>query len=201
MSDPVASNIMKTGAVVWYAPLGESLPDETTVAAGEDWGGNWKRVGFTSAPVALTYEDSRMEIETEEFLAAIDEWRTKEVGTFETTLAEITGEYLQLFTDAAPSTTPAGASQVGYEEVDIGNQGRITKYAVGFEGIRYDASANALTFRLFGPVSSFKLNGKPEFSAKTDTYVQAPVLIKSFADPDNSGRLYRVQRVTAPATS
>jgi hypothetical protein len=201
MGDPVKANIIKSKAVLWYAPEGESLPDETTIGAGVAWGGNWARLGYTNAPLTLLYEDERMAIEVQELLAELDEWRTKEAGSLETVLSELTADYLSLLTDGTPSTTAAGASQVGYEELDIGGEGRVEVYAVGIEGIRYDSSDNALPIRFFAPRATFKKNGNLEFSQRTDTYVNVPIMIKALGDPDNSGRLFKTQRVTAPATS
>lgn len=202
MADPVKANIIKTHATMWFAPEGETLPDETSVAAGGDWGGNWAKLGYTSAPLSMTYEDTRMMVKVEEILAdAIDEWRTEESGILETELAELTADYLALMTDNTPQTTAAGVGQKGFEDMSIGGQARVGVYAFGFEGIRYDANDNALPIRFFAPRATFKVNGALEWSQKTDTYVKTPLRIKALGDPDNGGRLFRVQRVTAPATS
>ena len=53
MATPVVANILKTGAVLWNVPTGETVPDETSVAVGAAWGGNWARVGYTKEPLAL----------------------------------------------------------------------------------------------------------------------------------------------------
>jgi hypothetical protein len=200
MGDPVKANIIKSGAIVWYAPEGEALPDETSIGAGVAWGGNWARIGYTNSPLVMVYEDTRMDIMVEEMLSSLDEWRTAESARLEVTLAELIADYLGLLTDATPQTTAAGVGQVGYEELDIGGQGRVEVYAIGFEGIRYDASDNDLPVRFFLQRGTFKLNGNIEWSRKTDTYVNVPVLIKGLGQEDNDGRLIRVQRVTAPAS-
>lgn len=201
MSDPVKANIIKSGAALWYAPEGEALPDETTVAAEADWGGNWQRIGYTNAPVSQTYADERMAIKVQELLGKLDEWRISEEAMMETVLAELTADYISLMTDTTPSTTVAAAGQVGYEELDIGGEGKVEVYAIGFEGIRYDDNDNKLPVRYFYPRATFKLNGATEWSKVTDSYVNVPLLITGLADPDNSGRIIKMQRVTAPATS
>lgn len=200
MGAPTRANIMKSGAVIWYAPEGEALPDETSVNAGASWGGTWVRVGFTAAPVTFLYEDERMEIEVQEMLVAFDEWRTKESCTLTTALAEITGEYLALLTGDTVTTVAAGASQKGYEHFSVGNNDRVKVYAVGFEGIRYDANNNALPFRLFIPRATFKMDGEIEFSRRTDVYVNLPITIKGLGDT-STGKVAIFQRVTAAATS
>lgn len=199
MGNPVKANIMKTGAVMWYAAVGTTLPPITTLGAGTAWPSPWARVGYTSAPLSLTYEDERMDVEVEEVLAALEDWRIKETATLETELAEMIADYLQLMTGGTVTTVAAGTGTAGYEQLDIGGFARITQYAVGFEGIRYDASSNALPQRALIPIASFKLNGKMEYSKKSDSYVKLPLQVKGFGDPDNAGRVIRWQRVTAPA--
>jgi hypothetical protein len=203
MADPVMANIIKSGAVMWYAPVGETLPDETDVDAGDAWGGNWVRVGYTNAPVVLTYDDSRMQVQVQEFLGPLNEWRTAETVQMTTTLAELIADYLALLVDGTVSEVAAGASQKAYEELDVGDQAQVTKYSVGFEGIRYDASDNALPVRVFFEVATLEINGAMEWSKRTDSYVNVPILIKGFvADPDaGSGYVFKFQRVTAPASS
>lgn len=203
MSDPVRANILKSKAVMWVAPEGETLPDETDIDAAEDWGGNWERIGYTQSALTLILSDERSEITVEEVLAPIDEWRTSMAATMETSMAELTADYLAWLFGGTVSTTAAGASQKGYEELDIGDQNRITKYAIGFEGIRYDESDNALPVRVFMRRATLKLNGNLEFSQKTDSYTNVPIQVKGFApDPDSDDSApVRFQRVTAPASS
>ena len=199
MGVPVRANIMKSGAVLWFAPLGTALPPITTLGAGAAWPSPWARVGFTSEPLKLTYEDERMDVEVEEQLAAIEDWRTKETVTLETKLAEVVADYLQLLTGGTVTTVAAGSGTAGYEQLDIGGMARVTQYAVGIEGIRYDASSNALPQRCLVPIASFKKNGEIEYSKKGDGYATLPLQIKGFGDPASNGRVIRWQRVTAPA--
>lgn len=200
MSDPARANIMKSGAVMWYAPEGEAVPDETSISAGEAWGGNWERVGYTAAPLTFLYEDERMEIEVQEMLVAFDEWRTKESCTLNTTLSEITADYFALLTGDTPAVVAAGAGQVGYEQFSVGNNDRVAVYAIGFEGIRYDESNNALPLRIFIPRGTFKMDGEIEFSRRTDNYVNLPIMVKGLGNT-TTGKVAIFQRVTAPATS
>jgi hypothetical protein len=200
MANPTKANIMKSGAVLWYAPLGTALPAITTLGAGVAWASPWARVGFTSEPLKLLYEDERMDVEVDEQLAPLEDWRTKEMATLETVLAEVIADYIQLLTGGTVTTGAAGTGVAGYEQLDIGGFARVTQYAVGFEGIRYDANSNALPQRALIPIASFKLNGEMEYSKKSDSYLKLPIQIKGFGDPANGGRVIRWQRVTAPAT-
>lgn len=198
MSNPQVANIMKAGARIWVAPVGEAIPDETTIAAEADWGGNWARIGYTAAPLKVTFEDERMVIETEEELMEVDDRRIKFSATAETAFAELTAEYLQMIFGGTINTTAAGVGQVGYEELDVNPNELTEKLAFGFEGISYDASQNKLPQRWFFTKVSAALSGEFEYSKKTDSYVNLPVLFRIFK-PD-SGTPVKFQRVTAPAS-
>lgn len=201
MSDPVVANIIKSGAVLWYAATGETEPDETSVAFGAAWGGAWARVGFTKAPLVFAYEDERLEITVEEHLGPLDEWRIAEHARFETVLAELEADYLQLMTDGTVTNTAAGASQKAFESLPVGGAALITKRAWGIEGLHIDSSGNQHPIRVFIARGTAKLNGTLEFSKKSDDYVGMPIMIQALADNANSGRMFKFQRVTAPASS
>ncbi len=202
MANPVAANIIKSGAQVWYAPTGETLPDETSVAFGAAWGGNWARVGYTKAPLTFTYEDERTDITVEEVLAPVLQRRISENAMFETTLAELTATYLKLAAggQGTVSTTAAGAGQKGYEELTFGDEVIIEEKRWGFEGMYVTAAGVEQPIRVFVYKGVALLNGDLEFSKKTDDYVGIPLQVKALADTDNSNRLWTFQRVTAPAT-
>jgi len=200
MADPVVANVFKSGAILWYAPVGETIPDKDTIGAGDPWGGNWQRLGFTKAPVTFAYEREVADINVEEYLAPIDKYRIAEKAQAETTLAELTADYLSLGVGGTPTEAAAGAGTVGYEELEVGGEFRLTKYAVGFEGIRYDANDNDLPLRLFMYRAVITLNGELEFSKRSDDFPGLPIVIELLADTDNNGKLFKFQRVTAPAT-
>lgn len=203
MGTPVVTNILKTGAWVYYAPTGESEPDETSVAYQAAWGGNWARIGYTKEPLTLTYESEEMDIEVEEVLAPVRRHRIKETAMFETMLSETTAAYLQLVGggQGTVSTTAAGAGQKGYEEITIGNEPLLTEKAWGFEGLYVDTAGVEQPVRVFIYKGTARVNGGLEFSQKTDDYVGIPLQVNALADTSSSNRLFKFQRVTASATS
>lgn len=205
MSDPVVENVLKTGAVLWYAPVGEAKPDETSVAFGAAWGGNWTRVGFTKAPLVMAYTSEEHDVEVEEELAPIDRKRIKENLALETVLAELTAAYLQLAAanQDSVSTTAAGASQKGYEETGLGGEVTLQKYAWGFEGEFVNDNGDSEPVRMFIHKATAVLNGNLEFSQKSTDNVGIPIQIKALADTDQSvgQKLALFQRVTEEATS
>lgn len=206
MADPVVAQIIKSGAVLWYAPVGETIPDETSVALGADWGGNWERVGYTKEPLSMAYEDERAIIAVEEHLAPVREFRISEDLKMETVLAELTGAYLKLASGGDPddvNSTAAGAGQAAFEEMFMGDEVAVPEYAWGFEGMYLDANGATFPLRVFIWKGTAKLNGNLEFSKKSDDYVGVPIQIHALADPDQDEgeRLVQFQRVTAEASS
>ena len=205
MGTPAVGNVLKTGAALWYAPSGETKPDETSVAFGAAWGGNWARVGYTKEPVKLKYESTEYDIEVQEELAAVDRKRTKEAATIETVLAEFTAAYLRLVGGDQDSvtTTAAGSGQKGYEYTGLGGVATIGKHAWGFEGEFVDSAGVSQPVRFFIHIGTAMINGDLEFSQKTDDYVGMPVQIKALTDTTQAAgeKLVLMQRVTAAATT
>mgnify|MGYP005726620373 CR=1 FL=1 len=197
-------NLLKTKARLWIAPEGEALPDESSVAVEAAWGGNWVALGYTKEPLAFKYEYEEMEFHIEQALAAVDKRKRGEKAMFETVLAEFTAlnlAYVSGSNSSAVTTTAAGASQVGYEEIEIGNELFVRKHAIGFEGTFYDSNEVALPVRIFFTRATMQINGNLTFSQKDDDYSGIPVSIQAMADPANNNKMFKLQRVTAPATS
>lgn len=188
---------------MWIAPAGESLPDETTVAAGAAWGGGWARLGYTKEPLKFKYEIESHDVEVEEHLAPVARWKTKETLDLETMLSEFRAEYLEVASgsDLTITTTAAGAAQKAYEEITIGDNAVMKVWAIGFEGIRYDATAVAQPVRIFIYRATIKFNGELEFSKKSDDHTGIPIQASALSDTANSGRLWTAQIVTAAASS
>lgn len=200
MANPSVTNVLKTGAALWYAPTGESKPDETSVAYGGSWGGNWARVGYTKEPLTLAYESEEVDVEVEEVLAPIKRFRISESLTVETVLAELTAAYLQLAASNQDtvSETEQGASQDAYEETGLGGEVVLTEKAWGFEGLFIDSDGNEQPVRIFVHKGTAMINGELEFSKKTDDYPGIPIQIKALADTTQSEgqELMLWQRVT-----
>ena len=210
MGNPTVANIIKSGAVLWFAPVGTADPDETGVTSGSAWGidtgsAGWQRVGYTKAPLTFAYEDEQIDIETEEELAPVKRLRTKENITLETALAELSAATLQLAlgNQGSITTTPSGSSQRAYEETTLGGVAEIMEMKWGFEGIYLDDSGNDFPIRFFIHKGTAKLNGALEFSQKSGEYVGIPIQIKALADSTQSAgnKLCKFQRVTAEHSS
>lgn len=203
MGTPVVTNIITGGAWLYYAPVGEAIPDETSIDYGEAWGGNWARVGFTKAPLALSYEVEEMEVEVEEFIGPLKRIKTKEGFMLETTLAELTSAYLAFVFSSTAATTAAGASQRGFDEVKVGGEVFTDEYAWGFEGAYIDAAGVKFPVRAFFYKATAVMNGSLTFSKRNGEYTGIPIQIKALVDPTQTEgeNMFHFQRVTAEATS
>ncbi len=200
MGNPNVFQILKSNAVLWFAPVGTAFPDETSIAAEAAWGGAWERLGATKEPVTMLYEDEQADINVEEYLSPVHRFRTSEALTIETVLAELDADFIALMTDGTVSKTAASGGQAGYEELPIGNDAFRTAYAWGFEGIYLDSSGNTLAARVFVYRATAKMGGELAFSKREDDYTGVPITIEALSDSATPGRLLVFQRVTAPAT-
>jgi len=199
MGAPSVFQIMKSNAVLWYAPLGEAFPDETTVAAGELWGGNWQRLGSTKEPLTCLYEDERSDVNVEEYLMPVHRFKTAESLTIETVLAEIDLDYIALMTEGGVAKVAAGAGQKAFDSLTVGNDADLTGRTFGFEGVHLNSSGVALPLRVFIYRANAKLGGELSFSKREDDYTGVPITIEALSDSLSPGRMFVFQKVTAPA--
>jgi hypothetical protein len=204
MAAPSVTNIVHTGAWLYNAPTGEANPDETTVAYGAAWGGNWVRVGYTKAPLTVAYESEESDVTVEEELPPVKRFRISENLTLETTLAEFTAAYLQLAAgnQTAVTETAAGGAQKAYEYTSLGGDPTITEKKWGLEWRHITSAGVEQPGRLFIHKGTAMINGALEFSQKADDYPGIPIQIKALSDTTQSAgaKLCRFERVTAPVT-
>ena len=205
MATPAVVNITHTGAVLWYAPVGEANPDETTVAYGGSWGGNWARVGYTKAPLTLAYESEESDVTVEEELAPVKRFRIGENLIVETVLAELTLTYLELAgaDQDTVTTTAAAAGQDAYEAAGLGGDAVMTEKKWGFEWRHIESDGTAQPARCFIHKGTAMINGALEFSQKADDYPGTPIQIKALTDTTQSAgqKLCLFERVTGEKTS
>ena len=184
-------NLLKTSAEVWVAPLGTALPDKT-IAAGASWGTGWSSLGVTDTPLAFKYTEERFQWKPDQYTAPIDERVTSQSAMFETTIGEFT---LTQLGDMLGETVVAGTDE---NTLTINTRRLVTKYAIGFEGVQYNASDEAVPVRVFVSRATMKLNGDLSFSGNDDAKTGMPLQVTALADPANSGKLFVMHQVTAP---
>lgn len=195
-----ATNILIGGARVFYAPVGESLPADS-VAWGAAWGGNWAEVGYTSAALAWMVSRETKEVEAQQTTLPIKRVVTKERHAFETVLAEVSSSHLQLAIGGTATTTPAGAGQVGKDELEAGGEAIMDERAWGFEGIYVDSTGTERPARCWIYKATAVINGDLEFSRETETGINLRIEALEDSGKAAGKRAFKFQRVTAAATS
>lgn len=195
------TDILITPAKIWKSPVGEALPDETTVAYDASWGGNWENVGYTLEPLSMNFSRETFELMVEQVTGAVKRKVTDEAVTFETVLAEATPDNIQLAIGGTVSATSAGASQVAFEDLDVGGAVTIDELQWGFEGYYENASGVQFPVRIFVYKATAILNGALTFAKNAAAGV--PLQISALSDTGKSigANKIKIQRVTAAATS
>ena len=194
------SDILISPATIWYAPTGESLPDETTIDFGESWGGNWTSLGYTLTPVSVSYTQEVFDLEVEQITNPVRRQITKEDVMFETTLAELTGDNLALAFNGTKTSTAAAAGQRAYDLIEAGGRVDLDEYAFGLEGLYKDSSNNEFPVRIFLYRATAVLNGQMTFGKSAG--VGIPIQIRAMADTTKSTgkQILAIHKVTAKAT-
>ena len=195
-----AADILMSKAQIYYAPVGEALPDETSVAYGAAWGGNWTSLGFTSAPVTMGWVEQRVGADIQQALGEIKDWRVDERAVLRTMLPELTGASLALLLHGTNTNTVAGAGQKAYSRIQAGGQPIVTQKAVGLEGYRPDSAGTLQPVRLFFFKASFMLDRSVAWS-KRDV-MGLPIVIRTYPDETKTvgQQLLEWHIVTAPAS-
>lgn len=201
MTTPIVADLIVGPARTFYAPVGETLPDENSVNYGDDWGGNWMEVGTTKTPITVKYEVERGEAMVEQSTAVLKRWITAEKLSLETVLAELNMASLVLLLQGTVTVTAAGVGQVGKAELEAGDTVVMTERAWGFEGLYQTDAGVQFPIRLFVYRATSVINGDLEFG-KADT-TGMPLLVEALADvsQDAGKRLMMLQKVKAAATA
>jgi hypothetical protein len=196
------ADIMMGPVKVWYAPVGETLPDVDAIGYGVAWGGNWQTIGSTTkAPLSMNYDSKEEDVEVEEALAAVRRHRVGEELSIETTLAELTSYNLELATGETAGSVAASGATVGQDYISGGGRVALTEYAWGFEGEYVDSGGTSYPVRFFMYKGTARLNGKLEFGKKG--YPGIGLQVKAEADLDKAvgANLFKFQRVTEGLTT
>ena len=201
MTTPVVADLIVGPARVFYAPVGEALPDESSIGYGDAWGGNWTEVGTTKVPVTVKYEVERGEAMVEQSTAVLKRWIKTEKLALETVLAELSTAHMGLLLEGTETTTAAGAGQVGMKELEVGDTWQMSERAWGFEGLYKTDAGAEFPIRLFVYRATSVINGDMEFG-KNDT-TGMPLRVEALADVSQAAgkRLMKIQKVTTAATS
>lgn len=192
------SDIMVSGAWLWYAPEGEGFPDETSIDVGDDWGGNWEWLGLTTAPLTMNLESEEFEVDVQQLTVAVLQSITSEEIVLSTTLAEMTALNLDLLFGGNITVTAAAALQKGYTELKFGGRTQRNVYAVGFE-VRHTVLGVLQPLRLFFYRATFSLGGPIPFDKGAPSAIPVNVTILADDEQLTDEKLGVWQKVTAAA--
>ena len=197
------ANILVTGAKLWYAPVGEALPDETSVDYDGAWGGNWAQLGFTLSPLQISYTQTFFGVDVQQRAGRVKNFPLDNTVVANTTLAEVDGPILAVLMNGGNTATAAGASQKGFDSMVFGGKRTITHYAVGFEGVREDEGSTPANqpIRLFFFKATISASGAIPFDKASPTGI--PITVEAMVDPtltEGEG-IGTWHIVTAPATA
>lgn len=187
-------------ARIFYAPIGEALPADS-LAYGGTWTGNWEEIALTKTPFTMNRDLSVTDVMVEQSTLVVKRVATEEKVSFETTLAELTGDYLQLAMEGTNTPTAAGASQVGKEELVAGGESVLTERTWAVEGLYTTTAGVNFPIRLQIYRATAVLNGELTFG-KADS-AGIPLKIDAMGDLSKAvgAQLMKFQKVLAAATS
>ncbi len=194
------ADIITTPCKIYYSNPGTTLPADT-VAAGGAWPAGWTALGYTTVPLSVERTAEKVIADIQESLVEIKRGNKKETFVLETTLAELDLDQLALSWGGTASTTAAGAGQPAKEELVGGDDPATLEYQWGFEGSYESAAGNTHPIRLFVWLGVCDFGAKLEFGKSDPT----GTALRIEANPDMSKargqRLFKLQKITAPASS
>lgn len=187
---------------LYVAPTGESNPDDTSVAYGAAWGGNWTDLGdiIEGSPVVLSISEDITQVKTEQSTAPKNAVRTSRETMVTATLAEHSITNMAYVLDGTAAATSAGAGQKAYSEIPFGTNSDLDFYKFGIEALRKDTSDNNQPVRWFLHKGYFSLAGDINYAKSDPTGIPIEITLLGDGDQDAGEELGILQIVTAQAT-
>ena len=145
--------IIGPGKVYTHDTLNTDLPDESTVAYGDDWGGGWDPVGLLmrGSGVTMRHSVTMHASKAEEYIMAVKRTPTDREIAFAFTMLEYSILGLQLvFPEHELVETAALSPQKAFSNLKIGvGQMNLSK-CIGIEAFRFDgANKQPVRWRLY----------------------------------------------------
>lgn len=188
---------------IYYAPTGETNPDETSIDYNADWGGNWTSLGdlLEGEGVRLTIEEEFTKVYTEQSTSPKNAVRYRREVMIKATLAEHSITNMGLVLDGTASATAAGASQKGYTDIPFGTNSDVDFYKWGIEGApRKDSAGTDQPNRYFFHKGYIRLDGDINSSKQDPTGVPIEIVLLGDGSQAAGEELGTWQIVTAPTS-
>lgn len=188
---------------LYYAPVSEANPDETTVEFGTAWGGNWTSLGdfIEGSGITLAMTEEFTKVYTELTTAPKNAVRTRREVLVRATLAEHSVTNMALILQGTAAATSAGPAQKGYNEIPFGTESDVDFYKFGIEALRKDSSDTNQPVRWFLHKGYIRLNGDVAYQKQNPTGVPIEITILGDGTQSAGEELGILQIVTAPATT
>lgn len=194
------SDLIVSPCRVLYSVTGTSLPADT-VAAGASWGASWSELAYTDTDLTVKLVRERVEADIQESLTPILRAVGRETLEIETSLAELLPSSLALAWGGTFSQTAAGAGQPAKDELVGGDDALVTEYQWGFEGSYVSAAGNTHPIRLVVWKGVTELGADLMFGKKTKTGIPFRIVANPDMSKARGQRLYKLIKITAPASS
>jgi hypothetical protein len=198
-----SASVLISPVDVLYAPMGTTLPDETSVAwkTFSGWHASWVHLGYTMTPTRMAWTYDTTEVSVEQVTTPIKRSKTNERVTFNLELAQFDGANLALILDGANTNTAAGAGQKAFSRVTAGGSTTLNEYMFAIEGVRPDSAGTDQPFRIFVYRATIRANGDIQFAKANGTAL--PVIVEGLTDTTKTigQQLMEIQIITAAATA
>lgn len=188
---------------LYRAPLAAANPDESTVAFGAAWGGDWVDMAdlLEGSPVALSIAEEFTKVYTERSTAPKNAVRTRREVMVKGTFAEHSVANMGILLQGTTTTTAAaGGGQKGYSEIDFGTESEVDFYKWGIEAFRKDAADNIQPVRWFLHKGYIRLMGDINYAKQNPTGIPFEITILGDGSQSVGEELGVLQIVTAAAT-
>lgn len=199
MAGEVVSDIVISGAKLYYAPLGTTLPLDT-LAAGVVWPAPWVYIGYTLEPLTAGYSFEVLEVMVQQAMTAVKRKRISEEFTLGTTLAQLAAPNLALAYGGVASAVAPGIGQPGKEIFTIGGNTNLPTWMWGFEGKYEDEDLMVFPIRGWLWIATPAEGSETALDRENPTGI--PLNLKGLADTSKAvdQQLFKWDRILEPAT-
>jgi len=188
---------------LYVAPVGEANPDETTVAYGAAWGGNWTDLGdfAEDSPIRIRIDEEIVAVYGQQSTGRKKQVRTRREPMVSGALQEHTvANWAYLLDATADAAVPAGGAQKAYQELPFGVQSDISEYKFGVEGLRKDTAGINQPVRWFFHKGSIRLNADTAYDKTGPTDMAFEIAVFEDDTQATGEELGILQIVTAAIT-
>jgi hypothetical protein len=181
-----SDDVFVGAANILYAPLGTTLPDETTVDVNDfaSWPSGWVHLGYTSEGPAFNYSYEVFAVEAQQATAPLRRKKTSETLTLTASLLQFDADHLALITGGTVTSTAAGGSQKPYDKAVGGGEVELPEYMFAVESTRPDTDGDLQPFRFFVFKANITASGDINFAKNAATAL--PVTINALIDDDKA---------------